>query len=249
MLSSLWSSQLSEHNEKFNHPTVCQTLRPFSDSGWSRDHSWSGYAVCWLFLTAERGTALADWIGKALYGGSSWSWYEASHHVGHIHDWPLVSWDYQALRDYRKPNDWYIGEMLLDSAERNHGLGTMIYQSFASWAKQQGVKRLLLAVLEENRSALGFWTGLGYKIIKEFSSRKIGRREHRLIELEYRLAESNPTANRVLHFLNEDHKKKMRPRRGRNIFWVVRGEAIIVVVGGPQFANIIWSLNSSFLTE
>ena len=124
----------------------------------------------------------------------------------------------QALRNYREPNDWYIGEMLLDPAERNHGLGTMIYQSFASWAKQQGVKRLLLAVLEENRSALGFWTGLGYKIIKEFSSRKIGRREHRLIELEYRLAESNPTANRVLHFLNEDHKKKMRPRRGRNIF-------------------------------
>jgi len=64
--------------------------------------------------------------------------------------------------------------MLLDPAERNHDLGTIIYQSFASWAKQQGVKRFLLAVLEENRSALGFWTGLGYKIIKEFSSRKIG---------------------------------------------------------------------------
>jgi len=102
----------------------------------------------------------------------------------------LVSWDYQALRDYRKPNDWYIGEMLLDPAEQNHGLGTMIHQSFASSAKQKEVKRFLLAVLKENQSALGFWTRFGYKIIKEFPSRKIGRREHQLIELEYRLAES-----------------------------------------------------------
>ena len=78
----------------------------------------------------------------------------------------------QALRDYREPNDWYIGEMLLDSAERNHGLGTMIHQSFASWAKQQEVKRFLLAVLKENQSALSFWTRFGYKIIKEFPSRK-----------------------------------------------------------------------------
>lgn len=69
----------------------------------------------------------------------------------------------------------------------------MIHQSFASWAEQQEVKRFLLAVLKENQSALSFWTRLGYKIIKEFPSRKIGRREHQLIELEYRLVESKPT--------------------------------------------------------
>ena len=110
----------------------------------------------------------------------------------------------QALRGYRKPGDWYIGEMLLDPAERNHGLGTMVHQSFAGWAKQQEVKRLLLAVLKENQSALSFWTRLGYKIIKEFPSRKIGRKEHQFIELEYCLIESDSAGTSITPSIDKE---------------------------------------------
>jgi hypothetical protein len=91
----------------------------------------------------------------------------------------------------------------------------MIHQSFASWAKQQEVKRFLLAVLKKNQSALGFWIWVGYKIIKEFPSRKIGRREHQLIELEYRLVEPILSIHQVLHSLDEE---KMSPRRKCNAF-------------------------------
>jgi RimJ/RimL family protein N-acetyltransferase len=88
------------------------------------------------------------------------------------------------LRGYRTASDWYIGLILLAPAFQGQGFGTEIHNEFVSYARREGVHRLLLAVLEANESARRFWLRLGYRKVKDFAPREFGHRLHALTEFE-----------------------------------------------------------------
>src|SRR5580704_17222386 len=88
------------------------------------------------------------------------------------------------LRGYRKRTDWYVGLMLLAPAFQGQGFGTEIHDEFVSYARREGIHRLLLAVLEANESARRFWLRLGYRKVKDFPPRQFGKSLHGLTEFE-----------------------------------------------------------------
>jgi RimJ/RimL family protein N-acetyltransferase len=88
------------------------------------------------------------------------------------------------LRGYRTASDWYIGLMLLAPAFQGQGFGTEIHNEFVSYARREGIHRLLLAVLEANESARRFWLSLGYRKVKDFPPRQFGKCLHGLTEFE-----------------------------------------------------------------
>jgi RimJ/RimL family protein N-acetyltransferase len=91
------------------------------------------------------------------------------------------------LRGYRARSDWYIGLMLLAPGLQGQGFGTEIHAEFVSYARREGVQRLLLAVLEANQAARRFWLRLGYRKGKDYPPRQFGRCLHRLTEFEMTL--------------------------------------------------------------
>jgi GrpB-like predicted nucleotidyltransferase (UPF0157 family)/RimJ/RimL family protein N-acetyltransferase len=88
------------------------------------------------------------------------------------------------LRGYRTTSDWYIGLMLLSPRFRGQGLGAEVHSEFVAHARQAGVKRLILAVLEANDAGRRFWLRCGYRKIKDYPPRQSGRRFHSLSEFE-----------------------------------------------------------------
>jgi RimJ/RimL family protein N-acetyltransferase len=93
------------------------------------------------------------------------------------------------LRGYRTASDWYIGLMLLSPRFRGQGLGAEIHSEFVAHARQAGVKRLMLAVLEANDAGRRFWLRCGCRKIKDYSSRQSGRGFHLLSEFELLIVE------------------------------------------------------------
>jgi ribosomal protein S18 acetylase RimI-like enzyme len=95
-----------------------------------------------------------------------------------------------AVRDYPKQEDWWLGLLLLEPAHRKKGLGRQIVQSFEQWASQQGARRILLGVLEENTMAYRFWQSVGFEIVERQPARQIGNRTHRMITMAYTISEA-----------------------------------------------------------
>ena len=89
-----------------------------------------------------------------------------------------------ALRHHRRPNQWYLGLMLLDPEMRGRGLGSAAYLAFEKWVIGEGGDSILLAVVEPNRRALQFWESVGFGWPRCYPERTLGLRRHVLIELE-----------------------------------------------------------------
>jgi RimJ/RimL family protein N-acetyltransferase len=94
---------------------------------------------------------------------------------------------FDIIKGYRKLDEWYIGLALIVPDARGKGLGTLAHSALADYARSQGVKRLLLAVLQENHRAREFWLRLGYRKLKEYPARQIGHREHAVTEFDFDL--------------------------------------------------------------
>jgi len=89
-----------------------------------------------------------------------------------------------ALRNHRRPNQWYLGLMLLDPVQRNQGFGAAAYRAFENWIATQGADSILLAVVEANVRAARFWQSQGFGWPRCYPERTIGLRRHVLIEYE-----------------------------------------------------------------
>ncbi|GGF31434.1 hypothetical protein GCM10011611_42010 [Aliidongia dinghuensis] len=92
------------------------------------------------------------------------------------------------LRHHRVPDQWYLGLMLLDPAWRGYGFGSTVYWSVQHWIERQGGRSILLAVVASNHRAHRFWQSLGFALPRSYPARRIGRRQHVLIEYEKALA-------------------------------------------------------------
>ena len=68
----------------------------------------------------------------------------------------------QMMRDYPKPDEWWIGLLLLDPKVRGHGLGSRICRTTFDWIANEGGRAVWIAVLEHNARAREFWKRLGF---------------------------------------------------------------------------------------
>jgi GrpB-like predicted nucleotidyltransferase (UPF0157 family)/GNAT superfamily N-acetyltransferase len=103
--------------------------------------------------------------------------------IGIFHSKHLVG-VMDVLRGYRTNSDWYIGFMLLAPSFRGQRFGTEIHNQFVSYARREGTRRLLIAVLEANESARRFWLRLGYRKVKDYPPKQFGKCLHALTEFE-----------------------------------------------------------------
>jgi RimJ/RimL family protein N-acetyltransferase len=103
--------------------------------------------------------------------------------IGIFHSERLVG-VLDVLRGYRIASEWYLGFMLFAPSFRSQGFGTEIHNEFVSYARRAGVRRLLLAVLEESESARRFWLRLGYRKVKDYPPKPFGNRFHACTEFE-----------------------------------------------------------------
>lgn len=83
-----------------------------------------------------------------------------------------------AIRDYPRQNDWWLGLLLLDPDYRNKGLGKRIYSAFEAWAARWGAQKVYAGVIERNERAYEFWQGLGFETVEVRPARRFGVLEH-----------------------------------------------------------------------
>lgn len=80
--------------------------------------------------------------------------------------------------------DAYIGLLLLEPAHRGLGAGRIFLTELESRARERDATRLLLAVLDSNERAKGFWTREGFNHVVSSQPMKSGIRTH----IRHRLA-------------------------------------------------------------
>ena len=91
------------------------------------------------------------------------------------------------LRDYPRAGVWYLGFMIVDTAERGRGVGGSIYSKVEDWAAARGAKEIRLAVLEANSAGERFWRSLGFSEVRRVGPDTFKMRSHRRIELKRHL--------------------------------------------------------------
>jgi ribosomal protein S18 acetylase RimI-like enzyme len=96
---------------------------------------------------------------------------------------PALSGVAQLLTGHPGADDWYLGFLLLDPAIRGLGRGRRIYDAIERWSVEQGARRMLLCVLEENHRALRFWRSLGFEPIRTVAATTFKRKSHVRCEL------------------------------------------------------------------
>lgn len=68
----------------------------------------------------------------------------------------------ELLRDYPKPDEWWIGLLMLDPAARGQGLGERVCRATLDRIANEGGRVVWLAVLVHNERAHKFWTRMGF---------------------------------------------------------------------------------------
>lgn len=73
------------------------------------------------------------------------------------------------VRDFPTLGEWTLGLMLIDPQERGNGLGKMVHEALVRRALDLGAKSFRIGVVEENKKGFHFWSGLGYKKVKQIT--------------------------------------------------------------------------------
>ncbi|WP_102399354.1 GNAT family N-acetyltransferase [Haloimpatiens massiliensis] len=71
------------------------------------------------------------------------------------------------IKDFPTIGEWMLGLILIEPEERGNGLGKMVHEALAIWAKDLGAKSFRIGVIEDNDRGINFWSTLGYKSIKK----------------------------------------------------------------------------------
>ena len=84
---------------------------------------------------------------------------------------------------YPNDDDWYIGLLLIAPVARNRGFGKRVVDRIVQAGSARKVKRVLLAVLEENTAGRAFWSREGFSVHRGTPARVVGQKTHVLYEL------------------------------------------------------------------
>ena len=68
----------------------------------------------------------------------------------------------EMMRDYPKPDEWWIGLLMLDPKVRGHGLGTRVCRTTFGWLASEGARAVWIAVQTNNPRARAFWNRIGF---------------------------------------------------------------------------------------
>ncbi|MDQ7094622.1 GNAT family N-acetyltransferase [Desulfosporosinus sp. PR] len=71
------------------------------------------------------------------------------------------------VKNFPGEGEWMLGLFCIAPQQRDKGLGKLVHQTLVQWAVKLGAKSFRLGVLEENPKGMKFWSGLGYRKIKE----------------------------------------------------------------------------------
>lgn len=71
------------------------------------------------------------------------------------------------VRDFPTAGEWMLGLMLIDPDERGNGIGKIVHKALSEWAINLGAKSFRIGVIQENHKGIKFWSGLGYRKIKD----------------------------------------------------------------------------------
>lgn len=74
------------------------------------------------------------------------------------------------ILDYPAPGEAFIGLFLVHGRLHRQGRGSRLIREIEKWLKEQGCKRLRLAVIEGNDGALAFWKSLGFEETDRFTA-------------------------------------------------------------------------------
>lgn len=79
---------------------------------------------------------------------------------------------------YPDADDVYLGLLVLEPSVRGKGWGSLILADLLADARTFGAKRMLLAVLDENRRARAFWEREGFQAIATLPDVRLGQKTH-----------------------------------------------------------------------
>ena len=68
----------------------------------------------------------------------------------------------EMLRDYPKPDEWWIALLMFDPAARGHGLGARICGTTFDRIAAEGGRAVWIAVQSNNTRAFKFWKRMGF---------------------------------------------------------------------------------------
>jgi len=92
----------------------------------------------------------------------------------------------------------FVGLLVIREGIRRIGLGTAAYARLEEAFREWGSRRARLAVVEDNRGALGFWESVGFAATGEVRDYRAGVVESRLILMEKDIRAGDDTdASRV----------------------------------------------------
>lgn len=68
-----------------------------------------------------------------------------------------------AVCNYPRSGEWFLGLLLLEPAWRGHQRGEQIYRTFEQWVISSGAHAIHLSVALQNEKAFRFWIRLGFE--------------------------------------------------------------------------------------
>ena len=68
------------------------------------------------------------------------------------------------IRDYPRPDEWYLGLLMFGPSFRGQKLGDRVYHRLEEWVRLFGCTALHLIVQEQNPGAIRFWQRMGFEI-------------------------------------------------------------------------------------
>jgi ribosomal protein S18 acetylase RimI-like enzyme len=106
-----------------------------------------------------------------------------------------------AIRDYPRPGEWYLGLLLLAQSLRRHGLGERVYRRLEEWVAASGGTAIHLIVTEQSPGALRFWQRMGFEV-KGMGKQKLKARENVFLKMTRSLAPApEPTGTFIKSWL------------------------------------------------
>lgn len=88
---------------------------------------------------------------------------------------------------YPSSDGWFVGELLIEPAERGRGSGSQIVEATVRKLQSIGATRVGLAVAEQNVAARRFWERHGFQLEKRWPPRPMGLLQTVLLEMRREL--------------------------------------------------------------
>jgi GNAT superfamily N-acetyltransferase len=93
----------------------------------------------------------------------------------------------EAARNYPEENIWWIGLLLLAPDVRNQGVGRKTVKEVVGQAESQGVRSVMLGVVEDNRLAFRFWSNNGFDLVRKTEPRLFGKKIQSVFVMQRRI--------------------------------------------------------------